>query len=1501
MRRVFVVFAILFLFSGIVHANTVLTALDPDSPGFVSISKGGTSSGTAAAARSALGVQANLGVTIPTPGIFAWPNFTGAPTLPSDSFGFDANNNLNVPGGMIVPGALSAGSVSIGIPLPVTSGGSGANSAPQALVNLGATIAPPTAPTVAVNVAAGNLTGTYYYRITFITASGSTEVGAVSASVSPSAQQVNLTAIPIGPAGVTARGIYRTVTGGGFPYITYLVATISDNTTTTYTDNVADGSLGAAGLTLNSTGGRLYSQQKMGEVNTDAVLFGFGALHLNAGFYNNAFGLNALYSNTTGSDNSAFGYNAMYNNTAGSYNNAYGYNALFANTTGNANNAYGYGALQANTTGGNNNAFGMNALYANTAGSYNNAYGYYALFANTTGGNNNASGYYALYANTTGADNSAFGFGALLLNTTGGNNNAFGFDALYSNTTGSYNNAFGYQAGRYISGGSVSNTTSSNSTYLGTQAYPLANGDTNETVIGYNAVGNGSNTVTLGSSITGLYANSSLILSSPTGASPWALSVGSASIGTTSPTTINNSGVNVPGALSAGSVSIGATGQLSGRVNGVFAVTAYGAVGDGKMMTCAIAGGSAILTNESGYSPTFEASDVEKVVVLPGAGASGATLVTTIASYQNSNQVTLAANAGTSVNGAITFVGTDNSAAIQAAFNAAYIAHSSVLFPANSNNASNGPSIYYTSQAINPLGVTFYGPTGASGPTPGYAFNQSVAIRGAPGKDVFDVPDPCSGPVGSCGSTPTSGWMMPYPSYHVQHLCIIVDDSEDVSSTNFPYRKPGRTCFDVTVPRGNNTSVIQSLVGCEFQPGDAVGQVAGNASQGQAVTITDGTHTLTTWITAVGGAEMGAGNNLWTQATLHDAWTYGVPAGPLTAYISINNLPVTQRIGNCAFAYDAKDYTQYQFYDSLMGCSFDDVSAVPTDNTPVNSVGGFFFQGIASPYRCEWRNDSITATFPLAGVPGLVGNNSGHGIPAWNSSIPYVTGDAVLYSGQTYLATQTSTNQTPSGSSSYWSATSPNNTSWSSSLAYQIGDFVEYNSLFYVAIQASTNQNPLTAAAYWQTANANGTSNGGWWDHNVLDHCAFFGPNPIILYGGNEGEIRETQIEGATSGISLLSSSNVSSEQFPWKWTIDVPEMECSGTSCPSLPTATLRLTGKDHTINHLVAALGSTSIVQWDASACNAQELFVPNALAVNVTGYYNHLTALDFQEGFGGIVNDTGLRGNTIRGNASCVGATVNQQPGRQLVLGSTPQSPPPASISRLAPALELTHDFINGSASAFFRSSEDLWIWSNELVGVWGTNPSSTADSSSDTGSSLALPTNTTDYFMGANNTSWLIGKNIPAAKVRLYFRAKSGAASTSPSINAWIGPYASGGTLVITGYAPPAFAAANTYYTFSVDVDLSAYSGSYFFVSFASPGSTTANLAWMAIRPWKADLPVISLQLSPVTVSALPACTSANQGLNQAVTDSTVNTFGTTVAGGGAYHEPVYCNGTNWVVN
>lgn len=101
---------------------------------------------------------------------------------------------------------------------------------------------------------------------------------------------------------------------------------------------------------------------------------------------------------------------------------------------------------------------------------------------------------------TTGFSNLAIGENALNFMSTGANNVGIGRAALRSLTTSSNNVGIGYYAGRYISGGVSLNSTSSNSIYLGMNAYPLANGDTNEIVIGYGAVGIGSNTAIIGNS-----------------------------------------------------------------------------------------------------------------------------------------------------------------------------------------------------------------------------------------------------------------------------------------------------------------------------------------------------------------------------------------------------------------------------------------------------------------------------------------------------------------------------------------------------------------------------------------------------------------------------------------------------------------------------------------------------------------------------------------------------------------------------------------------------------------------------------------------------------------------------------------------------------------------------------------------------------------------------------------------------------------------------------------
>jgi hypothetical protein len=111
----------------------------------------------------------------------------------------------------------------------------------------------PAALTATASGTAGNPNGTYTYKVTFLGTYSETEGGTASASVSPASKQVNLTNIPLGPVGCWGRRIYRIANGGSTHK---LVATLPDNTATTYTDNLDDASLGANCPSTNNTGSK---------------------------------------------------------------------------------------------------------------------------------------------------------------------------------------------------------------------------------------------------------------------------------------------------------------------------------------------------------------------------------------------------------------------------------------------------------------------------------------------------------------------------------------------------------------------------------------------------------------------------------------------------------------------------------------------------------------------------------------------------------------------------------------------------------------------------------------------------------------------------------------------------------------------------------------------------------------------------------------------------------------------------------------------------------------------------------------------------------------------------------------------------------------------------------------------------------------------------------------------------------------------------------------------
>ena len=178
---------------------------------------------------------------------------------------------------------------------------------------------------------------------------------------------------------------------------------------------------------------------------------------------------------------------------------AIGEEALDSNQYAFHNIAIGYKAMT-DTLG----AVGVN----NTSGSYSIAIGSWALQNNTYGRYNSAIGYKSLEYNTgteelgDGSFNTAMGTFSLNRNRLGQSNTGFGSSVLFSNQDGDQNTALGRSAGHYYFDtpnlGSLTNTNQG--LFLGENSKALANNSVNEIVIGYDAVGLGSNTTAIGNS-----------------------------------------------------------------------------------------------------------------------------------------------------------------------------------------------------------------------------------------------------------------------------------------------------------------------------------------------------------------------------------------------------------------------------------------------------------------------------------------------------------------------------------------------------------------------------------------------------------------------------------------------------------------------------------------------------------------------------------------------------------------------------------------------------------------------------------------------------------------------------------------------------------------------------------------------------------------------------------------------------------------------------------------
>jgi hypothetical protein len=202
---------------------------------------------------------------------------------------------------------------------------------------------------------------------------------------------------------------------------------------------------------------------------------------------------------STGDNNNFFGSETALGLTSGSDNNGFGRLALRNLTTGNKNNCFGTQSGASITSGINNNTFGSETGRVMTTATNNSFFGHRVGFNITTGYNSSFFGSLSGFRVTTGYFNSLFGNDSGQFLTTGIGNVAVGNYSLMNITTQSYNTAIGFNSGRFISGGTIL-SSAQDSIFIGSETRALASGQSNQIVIGHQAIGNGSNTVVIGNS-----------------------------------------------------------------------------------------------------------------------------------------------------------------------------------------------------------------------------------------------------------------------------------------------------------------------------------------------------------------------------------------------------------------------------------------------------------------------------------------------------------------------------------------------------------------------------------------------------------------------------------------------------------------------------------------------------------------------------------------------------------------------------------------------------------------------------------------------------------------------------------------------------------------------------------------------------------------------------------------------------------------------------------------
>ncbi|HZB89116.1 MAG TPA: hypothetical protein VE291_10690 [Terracidiphilus sp.] len=277
---------------------------------------------------------------------------------------------------------------------------------------------------------------------------------------------------------------------------------------------------------------------------------------------------------------------------------------------------------------------------------------------------------------------------------------------------------------------------------------------------------------------------------------------------------------------------------------------------------------------------------------------------------------------------------TDDRNAIQAALNASY------------NNYGNRATVYFP---VPPGGCYLTGTLAYTGaPLAGQPTalatalgGSAVILRGKPGDDVMEVPDP----------TTTAGLIFT-PDWSMENITFQVDDS---AAGSFPHRWPGRWFDDGAMTAG---SAVFKSPHAEMSCAD-VGQAiqVNGAGAGGANLVTTIASVTPCW------AQSNGPSSPWQIVTL--AASASTTVGNAHAYISILGFPVTTTIGACGIAFDDDDgnpanwaYTGGQAGiqgdgNTMRNVSFRSVSGASNGQ---NNSCGIYTQGVWGLYALDVKN-----------------------------------------------------------------------------------------------------------------------------------------------------------------------------------------------------------------------------------------------------------------------------------------------------------------------------------------------------------------------------------------------------------------------------------------------------------------------------------------------------------------------------------------------------------------